>query len=114
MTKTSLVLKGQGAALIATAIALAWRLALDPFLGDHLPYVTFFMAIVFTTWYAGLAASLTATLLSGLAALWFFIPPRFSLAISEGSQLVGLVTYGIVSLTFVAFGQVMNRSRQRA
>ena len=114
MTKTSLVLKGQGAALIATAIALAWRLALDPFLGDHLPYVTFFMAIVFTTWYAGLAASLTATLLSGLAAVWFFIPPRFSLAISEGSQLVGLVTYGIVSLTFVAFGQVMNRSRQRA
>ncbi len=114
MTKTSLVLKGQGAALIATAIALAWRLALDPFLGDHLPYVTFFMAIVFTTWYAGLAASLTATLLSGLAALWFFIPPRFSLAISEGSQLVGLVTYGIVSLTFVAFGQVMNRARQRA
>ena len=114
MTKTSLVLKGQGAALIATAIALAWRLALDPFLGDHLPYITFFMAIGFTTWYAGLAASLTAILLSGLAALWFFIPPRFSLAISEGSQLVGLVTYGIVSLTFVGFGQVMNRSRQRA
>ena len=83
MTKTSLVLKGQGAALIATGIALAWRLALDPFLGDHLPYITFFMAIGFTTWYAGLAASLTATLLSGLAALWFFIPPRFSLAISE-------------------------------
>ena len=114
MTKPSVVLKGQGTALIATAIALAWRLALDPFLGDHLPYVTFFMAIVFTTWYAGLAASLTATLLSGLAALWFFIPPRFSLAISEGSQLVGLVTFGIVSLTFVAVGQVMNRARQRA
>jgi PAS domain S-box-containing protein len=114
MTKTSLVLKGQGAALIATAIALALRLALDPFLGDHLPFVTFFMAIVFTTWYAGLAASLTATLLSGLAALWFFIPPRFSLAVSDGSQLVGLAIYGIVSLTFVAFGQVMNRARQRA
>jgi len=114
MAKTSFVLKGQAAALIATGIALAWRLALDPFLGDHLPYVTFFMAIVFATWYAGLAASLTATLLGGLAAVWFFIPPRFSLAVSDAPQLVGLVTYGMASLTFVAFGQVMNRARQRA
>src|SRR4026207_2330255 len=111
MTKTSLVLKGQGAPLTAAAIALAWRLALDPFLGDHLPYITFFMAIGFTTWYAGLAASLTAILLSRPAALWVFTSPRLLLAISEGSQLVRLVTYGIVSLTFVGFGQVMNRSR---
>ena len=114
MAKTSFVLKGQGAALIATAIALVWRLALDPFLGDHLPYLTFFMAIGFATWYAGLAAALTATLLGGLAAVWFFIPPRFSLAVNDVSQLVGLVTYGMVSLTFVAFGQVMNRARRRA
>ncbi len=114
MVTTSFVLKGQGAALIATAIALVWRLALDPFLGDHLPYLTFFMAIGFATWYAGLAAALTATLLGGLAAVWFFIPPRFSLAVNEVSQVVGLVTYGMVSLTFVAFGQVMNRARRRA
>ena len=114
MAKTGFVLKGQGAALIATAIALAWRLVLDPFLGDHLPYLTFFVAIGFATWYAGLAAALTATLLGGLAAVWFFIPPRFSLAVNDVSQLVGLVTYGMVSLTFVAFGQVMNQARQRA
>ena len=61
-------LKHQGIALMATAIALACRLALDPFLGDHLPYVIFFVAIAFTTWYANLAASVTATVLSGLAA----------------------------------------------
>ena len=72
------------------------------------------MAIGFATWYAGLAAALTATLLGGLAAVWFFIPPRFSLAVNDVSQVVGLVTYGMVSLTFVAFGQVMNRARRRA
>ena len=114
MPKTSFVLKGQGVALIATTIALAWRLVLDPVLGDHLPYVTFFMAIGFTTWYGGLAAALTATLLGGLAAVWFFIPPRFSLAINDLSQQVGLLTYAAVSLTFVAFGWVMHRARQRA
>ena len=114
MVRTSFVLKGQAAALIATAIALACRLALDPYLGDQLPYVTFFVAIAFTTWYAGLAAAFTSTLLGGLAAVWCIIPPRFSLAIADVSQQVGLVTYGMVSLTFVAFGQVMHRARQRA
>src|SRR5512132_4429619 len=114
MAKTSFVLKGQGAAFIATAAALGCRLALDPLLGDHLPYVTFFMAIGFTTWYGGLAAALTATLLGGLAAVWFFIPPRFSLAINDLPQQVGLLTYAAVSLTFVSFGWVMHRARQRA
>ena len=107
-------LKHQGIALIATAIALACRLALDPFLGDHLPYVIFFVAIAFTTWYANLAASVTATVLSGLAAVWFFVPPRFSLTVSELSQQVGLVTYCLASLAFIAFGHAMHQARQRA
>jgi PAS domain S-box-containing protein len=114
MTERASILKGQGVALVAIAAALAGRFALDPFLGDHLPYVTFFMAVAFTTWYAGLASALTTTLLGGLAALWFFIPPRLSLDISDFSQRLGLVMYGVVSLTYIAFGQVMNREWQRA
>src|SRR5262249_128973 len=108
------VFRGQGAAVLATTVALACRLALDPFLGHQLPYVTFFAAIGFTTWYAGLSAAVTATLLGGLASVWFFVPPRFSLAIDDGSQQVGLATYFVVSLAFVAFGQVMQRARLRA
>jgi PAS domain S-box-containing protein len=111
---TSSVAAGQGAALIATATALACRLALDPFLDGQLPYVTFFAAIAFSTWYGGVAAGLTATLLGGLAAVWFFIPPRLSFEVSDVSQLVGLFTYAAVSLTFVAFGHAMQRARHRA
>ena len=114
MADMRIALKGQGVAFIATALALLWRLALDSYLGDQLPYVTFFLAIAFTTWYAGLAASVTATVLSGLAALWFFIPPRFTLTISDLSQQVGLVTFGAVSLTFIGIGHVMHRARKRA
>ena len=110
----SRVVQEQLVALISTALALACRLALDSYLGDHLPYVTFFLAIAFTTWYAGLAASLTAGLLSALAAVWFFIPPRYSLSIDDVSQQVGLITYVAVSLTFIAFGHVMNRAQKRA
>jgi PAS domain S-box-containing protein len=114
MADTGSILKGQGIALLATALALVCRFVLDPVLGDHLPYVTFFVAVAFSTWYAGLASSLTTTLLGGLAALWFFIPPRLSLDISDLAHRVGLVTYVAVSLTFVGFGQMMHRARQRA
>ncbi|MDF2459691.1 MAG: putative Histidine kinase, partial [Nitrospira sp.] len=101
-------------ALLATSLALGCRLVLDPYLGDHLPYATFFVSIAFTTWYAGLTASLTATLLGGLAAVWFFVPPRFSLDITDLSQQVGLVVYGGVGLTFIVVGQVMQRALRRA
>jgi PAS domain S-box-containing protein len=108
------ILKGQGVALLATAVAVLVRLALDPLLGDHLPYVTFFAGIAFSTWYAGLASALTTMLLGGLAAIWFFIPPRLSLEISGVSQQVGLITYGAVSVATVAFGEGMRRARKRA
>jgi len=111
---TRTVLMKQGTAVIATAIALACRLALDPLLGPQLPYVTFFVAIAFTTWYAGWSAAVTATLLGGLVSVWFFVPPRFSLAIADMSQQVGLVAYFTVGLAFAAFGEVMHRARRRA
>lgn len=101
-------------ALFATSLALGCRLLLDPYLGDHLPYATFFLSIAFTTWYAGVSASLIATLLGGLAAVWFFVPPRFSLDMTDLSQQVGLVLYGVVGLTLIAVGQVMHRARRRA
>jgi PAS domain S-box-containing protein len=71
------------------------------------------MAVAFTTWYAGVASALTTTLLSGLAVLWFFIPPRLSFDIADFSQQAGLVVYGVVSLAFVAFGHVMHGAHQR-
>jgi PAS domain S-box-containing protein len=114
MADTGSILKGQGVALLATALALVCRFVLDPALGEHLPYVTFFVAVAFSMWYAGLASSLTTTLLGGLAALWFFVPPRLSLDIADLSHRVGLVTYAAVSLALVGFGQMMHRARLRA
>ena len=63
--------KEYGIALVLTLLALVGRFALDPILEDHLPYVTFFMAVAVTTWYGGLGASLTAVALSGMAAAGF-------------------------------------------
>ena len=39
---------GYVAAIGATGVAFAIRLALDPLLGEHIPYATFFVAVVVT------------------------------------------------------------------
>src|SRR5207248_3498051 len=38
---------------LATAAAFGVRLLLDPLLGDHLPYLTFFAAVVAAAWHGG-------------------------------------------------------------
>ncbi len=98
----------------ATLVALLARAALDPLLGDHLPYVTFFIAVAVTTSYAGPGASLTAVLMGGLAAEWFFMPPRQAVTVVGVSQQLGLVLYFLVTLVIVGFGQVLRRAKQLA
>ena len=106
--------KEYGFAIVLTVLALSGRFALDPILGDHLPYVTFFMAVAVTTWYRGVGASLTAIVLSGLLSNWFFISPRQTLSVPGVMQQVSYATYFIVCLAIVAFGQAARRARERA
>ena len=76
------VIKEHVVALFATSLALGCRLVLDPYLGDHLPYATFFVSIAFTTWYAGVSAALTAILLGGLLRSGFLSHRDLSLDIA--------------------------------
>ena len=80
-------------AIGSTLGALGTRLALDPYLGDHLPYTTFFVAIAITVIYAGLWPALVVVVLSGFAANWFFIPPRLSFALSTSVDEIGYLTF---------------------
>src|SRR3954467_11374142 len=65
-----------GIAPISVALAAAVRLALDPLLGDRLPFLAFIVAIGVTSWYGGLGPSLLAVALSWLAADHFLLQPR--------------------------------------
>ena len=80
------------------AAATLVRSLLDPWLGDSLPYITYFAAIVTAAWFGRLGPSLFAVALSCIAADWFFIPPRYSLkpSYAHPSDWVGLVTFLVV------------------
>lgn len=64
---------GEVAALGATGIAIALRHALDDVLPPGFPFLTFFPAVILTTFFFGLRPGIVCAVLSGLAAWYFFI-----------------------------------------
>lgn len=98
------------------AVATLARFLLDPWLGNTLPFITYFAAIVAAAWFGRLGPSLFAVVLSCIAADWFFISPRYSLRASfeDVSNWVGLVTFLIVGAIITALGESIHRSRQVA
>jgi PAS domain S-box-containing protein len=98
------------------AVATLARSLLDPWLGDRLPFITYFAAIVAAAWLGRLGPSFFAVVLSGLAANWFFIPPRYSLRASfdDADIWVGLIAFLFVGAIIAALSELLHRARQLA
>jgi PAS domain S-box-containing protein len=101
-------------AVVSVAIAIWIRLLLDPALGNGLPFITVFVAIMMTAWYGGFRPALAAAVLGGLSANWFIMPPRGSFALAGTEQQVGMVLYCFISLSIVILGGLMQSARERA
>jgi two-component sensor histidine kinase len=84
-------------AVLAAGIALALRLAIDPYV-TGIQYVTFFPAVVITTLVCGLGAGLFCLALSVGAVAFFLLPPRFSFHVENLSDF--LTTLLFILLTF--------------
>lgn len=59
-----------GAALAIVGLAIVLRLTLTPYLGTQIPYTSFFLAVVISSWFGGLGSGILATILSGIAG-WY-------------------------------------------
>ncbi len=103
-----------GAAGASVLVAALVRNLLDPWLGDSVPFITFFPAVVVAAWYGGLRPALLATLLGGLAAWLLVIPPRYSFAIQHGNDIVGLVLFTLMGCAIAGLGGAMRSAQYRA
>jgi len=96
-------------ALLATVLALLARLALSPLLGDYVPYITLFPAVVFSAWYCGVGPSILSFVFALLGAQYLFIPPVHSLRIVNTAQLGGALVFLLVSSTLIAMAEAGRR-----
>src|SRR5258708_5980137 len=91
-------------ALLATLVALLVRRALNPFLGDYVPYITLFPAVAFCAWYCGIGPPLLSVVLAPIGAKYWFIPPAHTPRIIATPHVVGILSFLLVSSALVALG----------
>ncbi|HEX2113768.1 MAG TPA: histidine kinase dimerization/phosphoacceptor domain -containing protein [Alphaproteobacteria bacterium] len=100
-----------GATLLVLA-ALIMRMALNDALANY-PFILFYPVVILAALLFDRGTGIYATLLSGLLALYFFLPPRDSGVIFDGAILVPLalflVTCGIAALIIEMLHSVNER-----
>jgi len=98
------------AALVAAAVA---RWLLDPALGDHVPFLTFYFATIFAAWYGGLGPGLASLPLGIGAGTYLFTAPRHGFPIDSVAQL-DIVRYVGVGVVVSVICELLHRTRRRA
>ena len=98
--------------LVAAAAATAVRVAIDPYVAGA-QYVTFFLAVIFTTLVSGLRAGLLSVLLCTVAAWFFVLPHQFASQSLGWQQLVALMLFVVVATSGVLFISALRFAIQR-
>src|ERR1700733_13904154 len=103
-------LRRYGFAFAATALAFIIRLLLEPVLAHsqikHI-FITFIVATILVAWYSGFVPSLLTFIVGFLLADYFFLDPKYSLALDANQYLNTMLPPILVSLTVILFGRSM-------
>ncbi len=98
--------------LVIVAAIIRW--ALQPWLRDEFPFITFFFAVLAAAWMGGFRAAILATVLGELAGWYLFVPPAFSFGLANWGYAVGLGLFFLVGNAVAAFGGWMRAAERRA
>jgi two-component system, cell cycle sensor histidine kinase and response regulator CckA len=100
--------------IVAVVIGVSLRSLLHPELQNGLPFITLFPAVFVAAFLGGFGPAVLATLLSILAAAYFFLPPPGSFAVESPVARLGLVLFGITGLGIGALGEASRRAHRKA
>ena len=103
-----------GVAVVAVALALLLKLALDPlFLEHQSPFLLLAGAVMVAAWFGGLGPGLSATALGALAADYFFLVPIHAFT-PPGRAFLPLLLFGAQGVLISALAHALRSARQRA
>jgi len=106
-------LRSYAGGLGVVAAAFLARLALDPVLHDHIPYLFFALAVLVAGAWFGLRAGILGMTASAVLATYFFVPPRGAFGPLRLEDAASLVSFLIISAGILAFVELLVRSRAR-
>lgn len=96
----------------AFLLALVIRLALDADLPPGLPFLTFFPAVILSALVAGLWPGIICAVISGLAALYFFVNPYYSFKMDYGATIAMAFYFFVVGID-IALIHVITKSLEQ-
>jgi PAS domain S-box-containing protein len=100
-------------AVMATGGCLAVRWPLWPVLGDTVPHMTFFPAVMIAAYFGGFWPGLLATLLSAAAANYFFTQQFRSFHPPGVNDVAGLILFVVVGTIISGLCESLHRARRR-
>ena len=101
-------------AILFVALATMGRGVVDPVLGDRVPFITFFIAVLGAAAVGGFRQAALAAILSLVIAWYFFVPPRFSFRIGDNGDAAGLLLFAVMSMAIALFSGRLRGAQQRS
>jgi len=103
-----------GVAVLASFLALLFRLMLEPVLQGEAPLLVFILPVMVSAWYGGFKPGLLSTVVSALVGSYFFIPPLFHFGANETSDIIRCSIFLSEGILISALSGSLRRSRQRS
>src|SRR5437764_11126163 len=97
-------------AVLATVVSLLVRWPLRPVLGDAVPHMTFFPAVMLAAYFGGLWPGIVATLLSATAANVFLTK---HLASDSVNDVAALILFVLVGTIISGLSEALHRAQRR-
>jgi PAS domain S-box-containing protein len=102
-----------GFAVAMLALAIGGRWLLDPTLGEHHIFPTFFVALIVTTWFAGTGPATLNLVLGLLCADFFFLHPRFSIGELPREHEIGMLLYAFVGGAHITINHLFRTAQRK-
>ena len=101
-------------AILAAALAVMIRGALNPFLQSDHAFVLSLLAVVAVAWQGGFGPALVTLVLSLSGTVYFFLEPRWEFALLSRSDRIAVALFFVCGLVAALLGEAQRNSRQRA